>query len=171
MFFLPFKSLLSAIAIISLISVGNAHANLSKSVDDSLDSLDSLDNLNSLDTVIHFTKGQISTTVTGQLSPKQNEHWYQFDAAGGQYTLINIAPLLGTPETANVGVLHMPNGAQDGTKGGIIYQGCLPTSGKYRLRIARNLMATTGKTAGYVAEIIILPVYFSQALCDDNSKK
>ena len=162
MFFLPFKSLLLASAIISLIGVGNAHANLSNNVDDGL---------NDLDTVIRFTKGQISTTVTGQLSPKQNEQWYQFDAAGGQYALINIAPLLGTPETANVGVLHMPNGAQDGTKGGIIYQGCLPTSGKYRLRIARNLMATTGKTAGYVAEIIILPVYFSQALCDDNSKK
>ena len=119
----------------------------------------------SADTPIHFAKGQVSTTVTGKLSPKQNEHWYQLSAASGQYALINIAPLAGTSETANVGVLQFPDGSQDGTKGGIIYQGCLPASGKYRLRIARNLMATMGKTAGYTAEIIVLPKYASQALC------
>lgn len=117
------------------------------------------------DTPIRFAKGQVSTKITGKLSPKQNEHWYQFSAAKGQYTLINITPLSGTSETANVGVLHMPNGMQDGTKGGIIYQGCLPASGKYRLRMARNLMATEGKTAGYTTEVIILPKYASQALC------
>ena len=120
---------------------------------------------NSSDTPIRFAKGQVSTTVTGKLSPKQNEHWYQFSATKGQYAIINITPLAGTSETANVGVLQMPNGTQDGTKGGIIYQGCLPASGKYRLRMARNLMATEGKTAGYTTEIIILPKYASQSLC------
>lgn len=117
------------------------------------------------DTPIHFAKSQISTKVTGKLTPNQNEHWYQFSATKGQYAIINITPLSGTTETANVGVLYMPNGSQDGTKGGIIYQGCLPTSGKYRLRMARNLMATSGKTAGYTTEIIILPKYASQSLC------
>ena len=117
------------------------------------------------DTPIQFTKGQISTKVTGKLSPKQNEHWYQFNATKGQYAIINITPLSGTPETANVGVLSIPNGTQEGNKGGIIYQGCLPTSGKYRLRMARNLMATNGKTAGYTTEVVILPTYASQALC------
>lgn len=120
---------------------------------------------NTSDTPIHFDRGHVSTTVTGTLNPKQNKHWYQFSAAKGQYALINIAPLVGTLETANVGVLHMPNGTQEGTKGGIIYQGCLPKSGKYRLRIARNLMATDGNTAGYVAEVIILPTYASESLC------
>ena len=117
------------------------------------------------DTPIYFAKGQISTIISGQLNPKQNERWYSFGAVQGQYAVINISPLAGTTETANVGVLHMPNGTQDGTKGGIIYQGCLPNSGKYRLRIARNLMATMGKTAGYTAEVIILPKYASQELC------
>lgn len=117
------------------------------------------------DTPIRFAKGQVNTKVTGKLSPRQNEHWYQFSALKGQYAIINIAPLIGTTETANVGVLHMPDGTQDGTKGGIIYQGCLPASGKYRLRMARNLMATNGKTAGYTTEVIILPKYASQSLC------
>ena len=119
----------------------------------------------SSDPPIHFAKGAISSTVTGKLKPNENERWYRFDANSGQYAIINIAPLAGTPETANVGVLHMPNGTQDGTKGGIIYQGCLPATGEYRLRIARNLMATHGKTAGYKVEVMILPKYASESLC------
>ena len=120
----------------------------------------------SSDTPIHFAKSAISSTVTGKLKPNENERWYRFDASSWQYAIINIAPLTGTPETANVGVLHMPNGTQDGTKGGIIYQGCLPATGEYRLRIARNLMATQGKTAGYKVEVMILPKYASESLCE-----
>ena len=120
----------------------------------------------SSDTPIHFAKGAISSTVTGKLKPNENERWYRFDASSWQYAIINIAPLTGTPETANVGVLHMPNGIQDGTKGGIIYQGCLPATGEYRLRIARNLMATQGKMAGYRVEVMILPKYASESLCE-----
>ena len=120
----------------------------------------------SSDTPIQFTKGAISSTVTGKLKPNENERWYRFDASSWQYAIINIASLVGTPETANVGVLHMPNGTQDGTKGGIIYQGCLPATGEYRLRIARNLMATQGKTAGYKVEVMILPKYASESLCE-----
>lgn len=120
----------------------------------------------SSDSPIHFAKGAISSTVTGKLKPNENERWYRFDASSRQYAIINIAPLAGTPETANVGVLHMPNGTQDGTKGGIIYQGCLPATGEYRLRIARNLMATHGKTAGYKVEVMILPQYASKSLCE-----
>ena len=118
------------------------------------------------DIPIHFAKGAISSTVTGKLKPNENEGWYRFDASSWQYAIINIAPLAGTPETANVGVLHMPNGTQDGTKGGIIYQGCLPATGEYRLRIARNLMATQGKMAGYRVEVMILPKYASESLCE-----
>ena len=142
---LTFKSFLTSIALISLINVANAQAS---------------------DTPIRFAQGQISKTITGKLSPKQNEHWYKFNASSWQYIVINIAPLAGTAETANVGVLHMPNGMQDGTKGGIIYQGCLPATGEYRLRVARNLMATQGKTAGYTVEVVVLPKYASESLCE-----
>ena len=120
------------------------------------------------DTTIHFTKGAISSVVTGKLKPNEKERWYRFNAAAAQYVVINIAPLTGTSETANVGVLHMPNGKYDGTKGGIIYQGCLPATGEYRLRIARNLMATHGETAGYKAEVMVLPTFASKSLCADK---
>lgn len=117
------------------------------------------------DTTIHFAKGAISSTTTGKLSPKEDDRWYRFQAESQQYAVINILPLAGTSETANVGVLDMPNGTQEGTKGGIVYQGCLPAKGEYRLRIARNLMATQGKTAGYKIETMILPKYASESLC------
>ena len=117
------------------------------------------------DTTIHFAKGAISSTTTGKLSPKEDVRWYRLQAESQQYAVINILPLAGTSETANVGVLDMPNGTQEGTKGGIIYQGCLPAKGEYRLRIARNLMATQGKTAGYKIETMILPKYASESLC------
>lgn len=117
------------------------------------------------DIPIQFAKGAISSTTTGKLSPGEDERWYRFQADKSQYAAINILPLSGTSETANVGILHLPNGTQEGTKGGIIYQGCLPVNGEYRLRIARNLMATQGKTAGYKIETMILPKYASESLC------
>lgn len=115
---------------------------------------------------IQIDKGQISTTITGKLNPNQNEHWYHFNAMSWQYALVNITSLAATPETANVGVLYLPDGTQDGGKGGIVYQGCLAQTGNYKLRIARNLMATEGKTAGYKVEVIILPLYASESLCE-----
>ena len=117
-------------------------------------------------TPIHFGKGQVSTVITGKLSPNQDAAWYQFGATAGQFALINISPLAGTSETANVGVLQMPDGSYDGNKGGIVYQGCLPKTGTYKLKMGRNLMATNGKTAGYRTEVIILPKYASRKLCD-----
>ena len=100
------------------------------------------------DTPIRFSKGAISSVITGKLNPNDNERWYRFDATNGQYAVIN-----------------MPNGTQDGSKGGIVYQSCLPATGTYRLRIARNLMATEGKIAGYKVEVMVLPTYASQPLC------
>lgn len=147
----PFISTLSTLAIIGFISVSQVQAQA---------------NNTTKPTPIQISKGQISTTLTGKLTPNKNEHWYQFEAASWQYALINITSLAGTPETANVGVLHLPDGTQDGGKGGIVYQGCLPQTGNYKLRIARNLMATQGKTAGYKVEVIILPKYASESLCE-----
>ena len=118
-------------------------------------------------TPIKFATGNITHTITAKLARNQDENWYQFTAEQGQYVVINISNYQpqGTTEIANVGVLHFPNGGQDGTKGGIIYQGCLPESGKYHLRIARNLMATHGGVAGYQVEMVILPPYASRTLC------
>lgn len=117
-------------------------------------------------TPIHFTKGHVSTAIEGTLPAKATDYWYQFSATKGQYTVINISAKASVSELANVGVLQFPSGAQDGTKGGIIYQGCLPETGTYKLRMARNLMATHGGKAGYHTEVVILPPSASSELCD-----
>lgn len=114
---------------------------------------------------LNFSKGTISTVVDGILPSKQQDTSYQFEGKKGQYVVINISAKPGINEIANVGVLKFPSGGQDGTKGGIVYQDCLPETGTYQLRIARNLMATHGGMAGYRAEIIMLPNYASKALC------
>lgn len=147
---LPIYSMLSIMIVTNIMTVNSVQAAVSHPRQD---------------TAIRFGKGEISTVISGKLSSKQTERWYTFGAVKGQYAIINITPLTGTLETANIGVLYMPSGTQDGSKGGIVYQGCLPESGNYRLRIARNLMATHGKTAGYRAEVIILPKYASRDWC------
>lgn len=109
-------------------------------------------------TAIHFAKNQTRTTILGTLSPEQNDKVYSFSAKKGQYMTVELFPKKGTAEFANVGEVITPSGKMQGDKGGIIYQDCLPETGKYRLRIARNLMATQGKTAGYRAIVTILPI-------------
>lgn len=109
-------------------------------------------------TPIYFAKNRTSTTVTGTLSPKQTAKTYTISAKKGQYMRVELFPKKGSPEFANVGEVTAPSGKMQGDKGGIIYQACLPETGQYQLRIARNLMATQGKTAGYVAKVMILPI-------------
>ena len=115
---------------------------------------------------IKFNQGSVVGTASGQIPSGKQDTWYQFKAQKGQYAVINLLPKAGSPETANVGVLYMPSKHQNGGKGGIVYQGCLPEDGKYKLRIARNLMATENKNAGYQVEVVILPQYASKELCD-----
>ncbi|WP_296404501.1 hypothetical protein [Psychrobacter sp.] len=112
-----------------------------------------------------FAKNSIATSVQGTLSHGLNSISYNLNAEKGQYAIINMTPKIGATEFANVGVLQMPSGKESGGKGGIVYQGCLPETGNYKLRISRNLMATNGKAAGYVAEVVILPKYASEDLC------
>lgn len=115
---------------------------------------------------IKFSQGSVVGSATGQILSGRQDTWYQFKAQKGQYAVINLLPKAGSPETANVSVLYMPSKQQIGGKGGIVYQGCLPEDGKYKLRIARNLMATENKIAGYQVEVVILPQYASEELCD-----
>ena len=101
----------------------------------------------------------------GQLSPKQDSLLYQFNASKNQYATLVLMPRRGYAEFANVGVIISPTGNVDGGKGGIVYQGCLPQSGNYTIRIARNLMASNGAAAGFIAKLTILPVGKSQQKC------
>lgn len=114
---------------------------------------------------IEFGKGQIAATYTGKLAPRQTEQRYHLYAKRGQYMTMTLAPRPDTPEFANVGEVIAPDGRHDGGKGTRIYQGCLPVTGRYTLRVARNLMATHGGEAGYRLAVKILPLTDSRAYC------
>ena len=116
-------------------------------------------------TPIYFGKNQISKVWSGKLLPTQDGVVYQFNASKNQYTTLQLLPRRGYAEFANVGVITSPTGKSDGSKGGIVYQGCLPETGTYTLRIGRNLMATHGGTAGFIAKLTILPIRQSQQQC------
>lgn len=122
-------------------------------------------NATPVQTVIHFGKNQTSKMWVGQLSPKQDSLLYQFKASKNQYATLVLMPRRGYAEFANVGVIISPTGNVDGGKGGTVYQGCLPQSGNYTIRIARNLMASNGAATGFVAKLTILPVGKSQQKC------
>lgn len=113
-------------------------------------------------TPLSFAKHSTSLTVSGVLMPKQTAKTYSFLAKKGQYMQVELFPKAKIAEFATVGEVTTPSGMMQGDKGGVIYQGCLPETGKYRLRVARNLMATHGGKAGYVAKIVILPVNKSE---------
>lgn len=114
---------------------------------------------------IEFGKGQIAATYTGKLAPRQTEQRYHLDARRGQYMTMTLAARSDTPEFANVGEVIAPDGRHEGGKGTRIYQGCLPVTGRYTLRVARNLMATHGGEAGYRMAVKILPLTDSRAYC------
>lgn len=116
-------------------------------------------------TPIYFAKNATQKTVVGSIPRGEERHFYRFKAFQGQYMTITLLPRRGFPEFANVGVVTSPSGQEEGGKGAIIYQGCLTESGSYRLRIARNLMATHGERAGYQIKMVILPRKQSQANC------
>lgn len=122
-------------------------------------------NATPVQTVIHFGKNQTSKMWVSQLSPKQDSLLYQFNASKNQYATLVLMPRRGYAEFANVGVIISPTGNFDGGKGGTVYQGCLPQSGNYTIRIARNLMASNGAATGFVAKLTILPVGKSQQKC------
>jgi hypothetical protein len=104
---------------------------------------------------IRFEPGAICARVRGQLAAKQNDVFYVIKAQSGQHLIVNLAPGPRGLEFANVGIVISPSGEEDGTKGGIVFDDKLTEDGDYRIRVARNLMATEGGRAAFVLEVII----------------
>jgi hypothetical protein len=104
---------------------------------------------------IHFAPGSICARIPGRIPPKQVDTYFVIGAKKGQRMTVNLAPGPRSMELANVGTVRKPSGAEEGTKGGIIYDEDLTETGHYRIRVARSLMATHGGRAGFVLEVVI----------------
>lgn len=104
---------------------------------------------------VRFEPGAICARVPGSLAPRQDSAYFVVRASQGQHMLVNLAPGPSGREFANVGVVTSPSGAQDGGKGGRVFDATLAESGDYTIRVGRNLMATRGGRAGFVLEIVV----------------
>jgi hypothetical protein len=62
--------------------------------------------------------------------------WFSVSARAGQQMIVWI---VGRGPTR--GVVYFPNGQQDGQPGGRVFDGSLPVTGTYRIRVTEDSMA------------------------------
>jgi len=76
--------------------------------------------------------GQARSTLTGQ----GQERWFVVRAQAGQTMVVVV-----NGKGATGGTVYFPGGGQDGGPGGRVFDGTLPASGDYRIRVTESLMA------------------------------
>lgn len=76
--------------------------------------------------------GQASSTMTGINSVR----WFSVRARAGQVMVVVVK---GDGPTR--GIVYFPNGGYDGQPGGRVFDGPLPASGEYRIRVTESSMA------------------------------
>ena len=91
---------------------------------------------------IVFARGAYSGQARGTLSGMGSEQWFSLRARAGQ-TLVVVVKGAGPTR----GTVYEPNGTSSGQPGGRIFDGPLPATGEYRIRVVESPMgeAWSGK--------------------------
>ena len=87
-------------------------------------------------TPVQFPAGSIHGRGHGFLHRVGGKHDFIFHARLGQHLRVNI---VGRGPTR--GVVSFPGGGQDGSPGGVVFDGRAPRTGDYRLRVTEDSMA------------------------------
>ena len=87
-------------------------------------------------TRIYFARGATRATVRGYLGGMRDEVLYVLRAKAGQHMRVEIRG-----RGATRGVVMFPSGGQDGGPGGVVFDGILPDTGDYRIRVTESSMA------------------------------
>jgi hypothetical protein len=85
---------------------------------------------------IVFRRGAYSAQASSTLTGIRSEKWFSVRARAGQNMIIVV---IGRGPTR--GTVVFPNGQQSGQPGGLIFNGSLPVSGPYRIRVTESTMA------------------------------
>ena len=85
---------------------------------------------------IRFAPGAFAGQGRAMLTGQGMERWFVVRAAAGQTMIVII-----DGKGATGGEVYVPGGGQDGGPGGRIYDGTLPVTGDYRIRVTESLMA------------------------------
>jgi hypothetical protein len=85
---------------------------------------------------IVFAAGAYSGQAHSQLSGIRSRKWFVVGAHAGQ-TMIVVVEGRGPTD----GIVYFPNGQSDGQPGGRVFDGQVPVSGDYRIRVSESQMA------------------------------
>ena len=85
---------------------------------------------------IYFERGATRARVTGYLRGIKDEAFFVLRAKAGQHMRVDIRG-----RSATRGIVMFPNGQQDGAPGGVVFDGPLPVTGDYRIRVTESSMA------------------------------
>lgn len=87
---------------------------------------------------VYFARGATVARVTGYLRGIRDEAAFVLRAKAGQRMRVDIRG-----RGATRGIVIFPNGQQDGAPGGVVFDGILPVTGDYRIRVTESSMANT----------------------------
>src|SRR5258708_5302047 len=87
-------------------------------------------------TRVYFAHGATRTTARGYLRGIRDEANFVLRAKSGQHMRVEIRG-----RGATRGVVIFPSSGQDGGPGGVVFDGVLPDTGDYRVRVTESSMA------------------------------
>jgi len=85
---------------------------------------------------IIFGPGAYSAQATGSLAGQSADTWFVVRARAGQSAIVIVE---GAGPTR--GIVYFPNRKTAGMPGGRVFDGLLPVSGDYRIRVSESTMA------------------------------
>lgn len=97
---------------------------------------------------ITFGTGAYSAQARSSLASQSKDTWFIVRARAGQSMIVIVE---GAGPTR--GIVYFPNGRHMGQPGGRIFDGVLPVSGNYRIRVSESLMAQPWR--GQVAVLVV----------------
>jgi hypothetical protein len=84
---------------------------------------------------VYFARGATQARATGYLRGQRDAADFVLRAQAGQHMRVEIRG-----RGATRGMVTFPNGQQDGAPGGVIFDGNLPDTGDYRIRVTESSM-------------------------------
>jgi hypothetical protein len=98
---------------------------------------------------IEFARGAFSGQATSTLTAITSQRWFSVEARAGQTMIVLVK---GRGPTR--GVVYFPNGRRDGQPGGRVFDGPLPLTGTYRIRVTESPMGTAWR--GPVTVVVVI---------------
>lgn len=119
--------------------------------------------MSALNNPIEIPDGSLTKKIIGRITGASDDQYYEISCRAGEVLIINVNTY--SRKFAAIATVSFPSGRQDGGKGTPAFCARLDESGLYRIRIARNLMASVVNEGKFILEIIRIPAYAVPDCC------